>query len=86
MLKIMHDDTVIKEYEDSAIFIILNNENTELIGSNENFKKDEHMDNVHIALAIHWALAHAPELMANILEAFDDAVTEQVKPVTETVQ
>lgn len=86
MLKIMHDDQILKEYEDNVIFLIFNRENAELIGSSEHFDDPEHTANLHAALAFHWALAHAPELMIHILDEFDKSVTEQVKPITEVKQ
>lgn len=86
MLKIMHDDTVIKKYEDSAIFLIFNEETAELIGSQEFISAPEQIANLHAALAFHWALANDPELVAQVLEAFDNHVIEEVKPATEAIQ
>ena len=86
MLKIMHDDQTLKEYEDNAIFLIFNESNAELIGSSEHFDDPEHTANLHAALAFHWALARKPELVAQVLKEFDDHVVEEVKPATETVQ
>lgn len=86
MLKLMHDDQMIKEYEDNAIFLIFNEDNTELIGSSEHFDNSEHTANLHAALAFHWALAHNPKLVAQVLKEFDDHIVEEVKPAVETVQ
>lgn len=86
MLKLMHDDQMLKEYEDNAIFLILNGDNAELIGSSEHFDSSEHAANLHAALAFHWALAHNPELVAQVLKEFDDHVVEEVKPAVETIQ
>ena len=86
MLKLIHDDQILKEYEDNTIFLIFNRENAELIGSSEHFDDPERAANLHAALAFHWALAHKPELVAQVLKEFDDHVVEEVKPTTETVQ
>ena len=86
MLKLIHNDKILKEYEDSAIFLIFNDSTAELIGSQEFINAPEQIANLHAALAFHWALANDPELVAKVLEAFDNHVVEEVKPATETVQ
>lgn len=86
MLKLMHNDKMLKEYEDSAIFLIFNGNTAELIGSNEFINTSEQAANLHAALAFHWMLANDPELVAKVLEAFDNHVAEEAKPATETVQ
>ena len=42
MLKLMHDDKILKEYEDSAIFLIFNDNIAELIGSKEFINTSEY--------------------------------------------
>ena len=86
MLKLTHNDKMLKEYEDSAIFLIFNDNTAELIGSKEFVNTPEQAANLHAALAFHWALANDPELVAQVLKEFDDHVVEEVKPATETVQ
>ena len=86
MLKLIHDDQTLKEYEDSAIFLIFNDNTAELIGSSDFINTPEQTANLHAALAFHWALAHKPELVAQVLKEFDDSVVEEVKPATETIQ
>lgn len=86
MLKLMHNDTVVKEYEDTTIFIILNEDRAELIGKKESENNLIQMNNLHLALAFHWALANSPEIIENLLEAFDNQVTEEIEPATETIQ
>ena len=86
MLTLMHDNQVLKEYDDNAIFLIFNKNNAELIGSSEHFDDSERAANLHAALAFHWALAHKPELVAQVLKEFDDSVVEEVKPATEAIQ
>ena len=86
MLKLVHNDTVIKEYKDTTIFIILNEDKTELIGKKESEDNFEQMNNLHIALAFHWALAHNSKVIENLLEAFDNQVTEEIESATETIQ
>ena len=86
MLKLMHNDTIIKEYKDTTIFIILNEDRAELIGKKESEDNIEQMNNLHVALAFHWALANNPKLIENFLEAFDNQVTEEIEPATETIQ
>ena len=82
----MHDDKILKEYEDSAIFLIFNDNTAELIGSKEFINTPEQAANLHAALAFHWALANDPELIAKVLETFDNHIVEEVKPATKTVQ
>ena len=86
MLKLVHNDTVVKEYEDTTIFIILNKDKVELIGKKESVDDSEQTNNLHVALAFHWALANNPKIIENLLEAFDNQVVEDIEPVTETIQ
>ena len=86
MLKLMHNDIVIKEYEDTTIFVILNKDKAELIGKKESAEDSEQISNLHVALAFHWALAHAPKLIAELIDAFDNQVIEDIEPATETIQ
>ena len=86
MLKLMHNDNVIKEYEDTTIFIILNEDRAELIGKKESEDNFEQINNLHVALAFHWALSNNPKIIENLLEAFDNQVTEEIEPATETIQ
>lgn len=86
MLKLMHNDNVIKEYEDTTIFIILNEDKAELIGKKESEDNLIQTNNLHLALAFYWALANNPKLIENLLEAFDNQVTEEIEPATETIQ
>ena len=51
MLKLIHNDNVIKEYEDTTIFIILNKDTAELIGRKDSENDPEQIANLHAALA-----------------------------------
>lgn len=86
MLKLMHNDTVVKEYEDATVFIILNKDKAELIGKKESAEDSEQIANLHVALAFHWALANAPKLIAELIDAFDNQVTEEIEPAIDTIQ
>lgn len=86
MLKLMHNDTIVKEYEDATIFVILNKDKAELIGKKESAEDSEQISNLHVALAFHWALANAPKLIAELIDAFDNQVTKEIEPAVDTIQ
>ena len=86
-MQIKADDKLIKEYDHPVLFMVFNEDNCEVIGPQVMMNDAEKYGNqVHLVLALHHCLAHAPEIIQKAVETFDNYVMEKSETPTIILQ